>query len=100
MATSSPVKIKGNVQVDGNARPSVRTARSLPSGEKRKPPIFVMMAGCDTCGQVHIIQFRNKREFLDAYCPNEQQPIYLSAKGKEKVWREFQNDLMAGAVAG
>ena len=91
MATSSPVKIKGNVQVDGNARPSERI--------RCKPPIFVMMAGCDACGQIHIIQFSNKREFLEAYCPNEQQPIYLSVKGKEKVWREFQKDIFDNAVA-
>jgi hypothetical protein len=82
MATLSPA--------NRNAQASVRI--------KHKPPVYVVMAGCDTCGQIHIIQFRNKREFLDAYCPNEQQPIYLSAKGKEKIWREFQNDLMDGTV--
>lgn len=80
-----------NAPATKNARPSVRI--------NRKPPVFVILAGCSACGQIHSVSFKDKSEFLDLYCKNTGEPIYPTKKDREKVWHEFQNDLMTEAVA-
>jgi hypothetical protein len=65
----------------------------------KKKTTFIMLAGCDACGNVHPVQFHDKKDFLELRCRYADAPVYRNIKGREKVWREFQNDLMAGAVA-
>lgn len=80
-----------NVNAKENARASVRT--------KRKPPVFVILAGCSACGQIHPVSFRTKKDFLELYCKHTDEPIYPTKKDREKVWREIQNDIMENAIS-
>lgn len=66
---------------------------------KQRKTVFVILAGCDSCGQIHPVEFSDKGEFMQLRCRHTHAPIYATQKSKVKVWREFQNDLMAGAVA-
>lgn len=65
---------------------------------RAKPVKYVIMAGCDCCGQVHIIRFSNKADFMNAYCTVEHLPIYSSFSAREKVWREVNKDLKKGCL--
>lgn len=79
-----------DVSAKKNARPSVRITR--------KPPVFVILAGCSACGQIHPVSFRTKKDFLELYCKHTDEPIYPTKKAREKVWREVQHDLMEDAI--
>lgn len=65
---------------------------------ERKKTCFVIPVICDCCGHTQLIKFADRQEFLSLRCHHSQQPVF-TAKGFSLVWREFQNDLMNGAVA-
>lgn len=54
---------------------------------------FVILAGCDSCGQVHPVEFHDKGEFMQLRCRHTHAPIFSTRQGFQKVWRELHSDL-------
>jgi DNA-directed RNA polymerase subunit N (RpoN/RPB10) len=54
---------------------------------------------CESCGSVHIVSFSDFQSFQAQMCRVEHAPLFRSRRAYDKVYREFQNDLMEGAVA-
>lgn len=59
---------------------------------------FVIQVYCEACGEVHAINFRNQTEFENAVC-NQTGAVVLCSKSANKVYKEFQQDIMKYAIA-
>jgi hypothetical protein len=60
---------------------------------------FLILVSCDACGHVHAVSFSNKNDFMQLTCATENEKIFRTKKAYEKVFAEFQNDLLEEAVA-
>jgi hypothetical protein len=60
---------------------------------------LVIFAGCDACGQVHAVTFKDEHDFVQLVCPVEQVPLYRTAKAAREVFSRVQKDLTSGAIA-
>jgi len=59
---------------------------------------YMIQVYCESCGDVHAINFRNQQEFENAVC-RQTGNVVLCPKSATKVYREFQEDLMRYAIA-
>lgn len=68
---------------------------SLPKGQQYKKTTFVILVGCDVCGEIHVVEFADKNDFLNLRCRRYNSPIFYSRRGYKKVWQELHRDLRA-----
>lgn len=71
----------------------------MASLSRSKKVNYVILCGCDSCGEIHPVRFSSLDEFMELRCKNTYEPIYSTVKSRRKVWKEFQHDLMQDAVA-
>ena len=60
---------------------------------------FLIFVSCEACGDVHAVHLTTLEKFRYERCRVEHAPLFRSRGSYAKVFNEFQNDLMQGAIA-
>lgn len=66
---------------------------------RRREKKIIIFAGCDACGQIHVVPLGTVQDFIRLRCPVEAVPLYRTLSAAREVFKEVQKDLMVGAIA-
>lgn len=58
-----------------------------------------LLVRCESCGEIHAVEFRNLRQFRTRHCPVEHSPLFKNPRSYKRVFDEMENDFYKEALA-